>query len=396
MSEVIAKACRLQVTMPTEVLAANTRWGTVRLATSELAALVEAALCSGGAVGRQRSRFRRSVARTVATTLSDRRAAVVDIEDVAKDLNADRAVQKALDKIWPARSPTAVVRAVLGKGTVGAMATLGILDETERALLRKGRPGRSSAGWSEADLPLLDEAQALLSDPPRRYGHVVVDEAQDLSAMAFRMVARRNLSGRSFTVLGDLAQATAPGSQQHWEDAFAALGMPQGARIEELTTGYRVPQQIMELANALLAATRPTLVGTGSVRRTNDDPELRQVAPQALTGEVAEEAARLHARHQTVAVVATAKAADALFARLQQAQVPCARPGQSALEGEISLLRPPEVKGLEFDAVIVVEPADFVALGGGTGLLYIALTRAVAHLSVVYSKDLTSALLPAA
>jgi DNA helicase IV len=172
--------------------------------------------------------------------------------------------------------------------------------------------------------------------------------------------------------------------------------MPQGARIEELTTGYRVPQQIMELANALLAATRPTLVGTGSVRRTNDDPELRQVAPQALTGEVAEEAARLHARHQTVAVVATAKAADALFARLQQAQVPCARPGQSALEGEISLLRPPEVKGLEFDAVIVVEPADFVALGGGTGLLYIALTRAVAHLSVVYSKDLTSALLPAA
>jgi DNA helicase IV len=396
MSEVIAKACRLQVTMPTEVLAANTRWGTVRLATSELAALVEAALGSGGAVGRQRSRFRRSVARTVATTLSDRRAAVVDIEDVAKDLNADRAVQKALDKIWPARSPTAVVRAVLGKGTVGAMATLGILDETERALLRKGRPGRSSAGWSEADLPLLDEAQALLSDPPRRYGHVVVDEAQDLSAMAFRMVARRNLSGRSFTVLGDLAQATAPGSQQHWEDAFAALGMPQGARIEELTTGYRVPQQIMELANALLAATRPTLVGTGSVRRTNDDPELRQVAPQALTGEVAEEAARLHARHQTVAVVATAKAADALFARLQQAQVPCARPGQSALEGEISLLRPPEVKGLEFDAVIVVEPADFVALGGGTGLLYIALTRAVAHLSVVYSKDLTSALLPAA
>jgi DNA helicase IV len=214
--------------------------------------------------------------------------------------------------------------------------------------------------------------------------------------MAFRMVARRNLSGRSFTVLGDLAQATAPGSQQRWEDAFEALGMPQGARIEELTTGYRVPQQIMELANALLAATRPNLVGTGSVRRTNDDPDLRQVAPQALADEVAQEAARLHAIHQTTAVVATAEASDAVFLRLHQAGIPCAKPGQAALAGEVSLLRPTEAKGLEFDAVIVVEPADFVALGGGTGLLYIALTRAVAHLSVVYSKDLTPALLPAA
>ena len=220
---------------------------------------------------------RRSVARNVAATLSDRRGAVVDIEDVMRDLSADHAFQKALDRIWPARSATAVVRAVLGKSAVGAMATLGILDESERALLRRGRPAKSATGWSEADLPLLDEAQAVLSNP-RRYGHVVVDEAQDLSAMAFRMVARRNLTGRSFTVLGDLAQATAPGAQQRWEDAFAALGMPHGARVEELTTGYRVPQQIMELANALLAATRPTLVGTGSVRRTNDDPDLRQVA----------------------------------------------------------------------------------------------------------------------
>jgi DNA helicase IV len=396
MSEVISRACRLQVAMPTEVLAANTRWGTVRLGTSEIAALVESALASGGAVGRQRSRFRRSVARTVASTLSDRRAAVVDIEDVAKDLSADRALQKALDRIWPARSATAVVRAVLGKGTVAEMATAGILDDKERALLRKKRPGRGAPGWSEADLPLLDEAQAVLSDPPRRYGHVVVDEAQDLSAMAFRMVARRNLSGRSFTVLGDLAQATAPGAQQHWDGAFAALGMPHGARVEELTTGYRVPQQIMELANALLAATRPTLVATGSVRRTNDDPELRQVPAEALVDEVAEEVTRLHAVHQTVAVVATDQAAEAVFARLQHSGVPSARPGQSALPGEVSLLRPPEAKGLEFDAVIVVEPADFVALGGGTGLLYIALTRAVAHLSVVYSKDLTPALLPAA
>jgi DNA helicase IV len=396
MVEVLAKACRLHVTTPTDVLVANTRWGTVRLGPGEVAGLVESALQSGGAVGHQRARFRRSVARAVTGVLSERRAAVIDIEDVARDLSADRALQRVLDRVWPARSATAVVRAVLGKGPVAEMAALGILDESERALLRRGRPAGSPKGWSDADLPLLDEAQSVLSDPPRRYGHVVVDEAQDLSSMAFRMVARRNLSGRSFTVLGDLAQATAPGSQEDWEDAFRALGMPPGARVEELTTGYRVPAQIMELANALLAATRPALVATGSVRRTDDEPELRQVDSNAVVAEVADRAAELFARHQTVAVVATDQTADAIYEMLRKNNLACGKPGQAAAEGEISILRPAEAKGLEFDAVVVVEPADFVALSGGTGLLYIALTRAVAHLSIVYSADLTPALLPAA
>jgi DNA helicase IV len=396
MVQVLAKACRLQVTTPTDVLTANTRWGTVRLGTGELTELVEAALESGGVVGHQRARFRRSVARTVAGVLSDRRAEVVDVEDVARDLGADRTLQRALDRIWPARSATAVVRAVLGKGVVADMATLGILDENERKILRRGRPQGGPKGWSEADLPLLDEAQAVLADPPRRYGHVVVDEAQDLSSMAFRMVARRNLSGKSFTVLGDLAQATAPGAQERWEDAFVALGMPDGARVEELTTGYRVPAQIMDLANALLAATRPSLVATGSVRRTNDDPDLRQVGPDSVVSEVADQAAWLFDRHQTVAVVATERTADAVYELLQQRGLECGKPGQAVATGVISLLRPAEAKGLEFDAVIVVEPADFFAMSGGTGLLYIALTRAVSHLSVVYSSDLTTALLPAA
>jgi hypothetical protein len=332
----------------------------------------------------------------VAGTLSERRAAVVDIEDVARDLGADRNLQRALDRVWPARSATAVVRAVLGKGTVADMATAGILDERERAVLRRGRPPRSPKGWSEADLPLLDEAQAVLSDPPRRYGHVVVDEAQDLSAMALRMVARRNLSGRSFTVLGDLAQATAPGSQEHWGEAFRALGMPQGARVEELTTGYRVPAQIMDLANALLAETRPKLVPTSSVRRTQDDPEMRRVDPEEVVAAASERAGELFDRYQTVVVVAAEPTADAVYEQLKLSGRDCGKPGQAAVANEISILRPSEAKGLEFDAVVVVEPAEFVAMSGGTGLLYIALTRAVAHLSVVYSTELTPALLPAA
>jgi DNA helicase IV len=396
MAEVVAKACRLHVATPTEVIAANTRWGTVRLGTGELAELVESALASGGAVGLQRSRFRRSVARSVATTLSDRRGDIVDIEDTQRDLTGDRQLQRALDRIWPARSATAVVRALLGRGAVAEMATIGILDDDERALMRRGHAAKTPSGWSEADLPLLDEAQAVLSDPPRRYGHVVVDEAQDLSAMALRMVARRNLSGRSFTVLGDLAQATAPGSQERWEDAVEALGMPDGMLIAELTTGYRVPQQIMELANALLAETRPLLVPTGSVRRTSDEPELSQVPKEEIVPAVATRTEALTARYQTVAVVALDAVAQAVFEVLSALGVPSSKPGVAALAGEVSLLRPAEAKGLEFDAVLVVEPADFVALPGGSGLLYIALTRAVAHLTVVHSTPLTDALLPAA
>ena len=261
----------------------------------------------------------------------------------------------------------------------------------------RGGPDAVRRGWSEADLPLLDEAQSVLSDAPRRYGHVVVDEAQDLSAMAFRMVARRNLSGRSFTVLGDLAQATAPGSQQRWEDAFEALGMPQGARIEELTTGYRVPQQIMELANALLAATRPTLVGNWIGQ---EDERRSRAAPGRSSG--TGRRGRTRGRPPTCDPPDHRRRGSRRDVRCRVRAAPTCRDSVCEARtvrcstGEVSLLRPTEAKGLEFDAMIVVEPADFVVLGGGTGLLYIALTRAVAHLSVVYSKDLTPALLPAA
>ncbi|MFZ0666176.1 MAG: AAA family ATPase [Acidimicrobiales bacterium] len=392
MVEVIARACRLQVSSPEEVLVANTRWGTVRVDVTEASKLVDAALDSGGSVGNQRARFRRSVARSVATVLSDRRAAVIDVEDVARDLAADRALQRALDKIWPARSATSVVRALLGKGVVAQRATEGIFDEPERAVLRKGRSGKGNTGWSEADLPLLDEAQAVLSDGPKRYGHVVVDEAQDLSALAFRMVARRNLSGRSFTVLGDLAQATAPGSQRDWLGALEALGMPAGGRVEELTTGYRVPQQIMELANSLLASTRPTLVPTGSVRRTDDEPEIVRTDAPAVVSEAVQRAALLLGKYQTVAIVAVSDTADAVYRQLQRSGVESGKPGQSTAAGQVSVLRPAEAKGLEFDAMIVIEPSDFVSMSGGAGLLYIALTRAVQHLSIVYSNELPQAL----
>ena len=152
----------------------------------------------------------------------------------------------------------------------------------------------------------------------------------------------------------------------------------------------------MDLANALLAVTRPKLVPTSSVRRTQDNPELRRVEPADVVGAASERAGELFDRYQTVVVVAAESTADAVYEQLRLSGRDCGKPGQAAVAGEISILRPSEVKGLEFDAVVVVEPAEFVAMSGGTGLLYIALTACGSHLSIVYSTELTPALLPAA
>src|SRR5205807_3671603 len=120
-----------------------------------------------------------------------------------------------------------------------ARCAAGLLDDGEQALLQRRPAARlRDERWTRADLPLLDEAEALTSGTAVTYGHVVVDEAQDLSAMELRMLARRSPE-RSMTVLGDLAQATSVGAQERWEDAVEHLGAPRPRR-EELALGYRV------------------------------------------------------------------------------------------------------------------------------------------------------------
>ena len=383
MAEVLAKACRLQVATPTEVLAANTRWGTVRLGTSELAELVESALSSGGAVGRQRARFQ-------AIGCENRRRDSVGPScggrrhrgrDEGPECRSRAATGTRQDLAGPFGDRRGSCRSRQGRRSARWRRSGSSTRTSAPCCGGDGRPGRRRAG---AKPTFRCSTRRRRCSRIRRGATATSSSTRHRTYRRWRCGWSRVATspGRSFTVLGDLAQATAPGSQERWEDAFDALGMPQGVRVEELTTGYRVPQQIMELANALLAATRPTLVRPDLSGGPTTIPSFARSLAQALVAEVAEEAAQLHSRHQTVAVVAVEETAEAVFARLRQDGVPCARPGQSALAGEVSLLRPPEAKGLEFDAVIVVEPADFVALRGGTGLLYIALTRAVAHLSV--------------
>ncbi|MFD2352532.1 hypothetical protein ACFSTC_29505 [Nonomuraea ferruginea] len=125
------------------------------------------------------------------------------------------------------------------------------LTGTEREAIVWARPPRGFRGarWSAADLVLLDELAGLI-ERPRGYGHVIVDEAQDLSPMQCRAVARRSEHG-SLTVLGDLAQGTTPWAAASWPERMALLGKPE-ARVVALTAGFRVPAEVVEVANRLL------------------------------------------------------------------------------------------------------------------------------------------------
>ena len=212
-----------------------------------------------------------------------------------------------------------------------AAAADGLLDEGEQRLLRRAR-----SGWSEADLPLLDEARAVLVEPPTRYGHVIVDEAQDLTPMQLRMVARR--AAGSFTLLGDIAQATGPVPYDRWQELLPHLEGAEGAEVEELRHAYRVPREIMELALPLLERIAPEVEPPVAYRVGAERPRLVEADPPLAAA--FEEAARLAGEEGLLAVIAPASLRGE---------------GEAALfdETRIAVLTPREAKGMEFDHVIV-------------------------------------------
>jgi len=290
-----------------------------------------------------------------------------NFEEVERALRQDGRLTRFLDASWPAPKPEQVVRRVLASRD--ALATDGLLDEDERRLLRRAR-----SGWSDADLPLLDEARAVLVEPPTRYGHVIVDEAQDLTPMQLRMVARR--AGGSFTLLGDIAQATGPVSYDRWPELLPYLDGGDDAEVAELRHAYRVPREIMELALPLLARIAPEVEPPVAYRVGAERP--RVIAAEQPLAAAFEEAARLAGEEGLLAVIAPASLRG---------------DGETALfdDSRIAVLTPREAKGMEFDHVIVVEPAQIVeeaVEGQGLRELYVALTRPTTTLVLVHSRPL--------
>ncbi|MFC4592122.1 HelD family protein [Sphaerisporangium corydalis] len=296
-------------------------------------------------------------------------------------------VKQIIDQVWPRVTPGQVLFRLLSDAEFLARAAKDDLTAGERETLLWARPPRSwkSAKWSAADAALLDELADLLERTPT-LGHVVVDEAQDLSAMQLRALGRRCRTG-SATVLGDLAQGTTPWSARSWEEVLGHLGFTDGA-VTELTLGFRVPREVLDFAARLLPSVAPTLAAPRSLRPGAGSLSVRRTADLA---EAVTAAVREYAGHEgSIGVIAADAAVPALASCLAAAGVPHDVLGpDSSPEQRISLIPASLAKGLEYDHVVVAEPADIVdAEPRGLARLYVVLTRAVTSLTVLHVRDL--------
>jgi DNA helicase IV len=306
------------------------------------------------------------------------------------DLRRQPALRQTVDLLWPSLTPAKVVGDLLARGGDKlALAAEGVLAPDEQQRLRR----RASRAWTPADGPLVDEARALLIGPTRTYGHIVVDEAQDLSPMQLRMLARRCPSG-SMTLLGDLAQGTGVWAHESWTALAAHLPAQHGVRVEELELGYRSPTQVLDLANRLLPSIAPGLRPTVAVREGRTSPAFL-AAPSAadLADLAAGEADRLSRAYRSVAVIVPEAVAAPVSASLRAAGVEMSDALAEGLDRPVTLVRAEAARGLEFDAVVVVEPAAIVQdAARGLRLLYVAITRPTQHLSVVHHRPLPEGL----
>lgn len=393
---------------------------------------------------------------------------VVDVAETGRQLRRIPLVSEALDRMWPRLSPHELLHDLFGARPLLAAAGEGILTTDDQALLY--RPRSSSLGavpWTAADAALVDEARTLLGprrrrrqrrgtgrdrtgqpgeqrddapwpagldpspmprsfetasdDEPRQFGHIVVDEVQDLSPLQLRMLARRSLSG-SMTVVGDLAQGTGPWAASSWSEIARHLCPGREPAVTELTVSYRTPAEVIEVARGVLEAGASGFAPPRPVRRSGSPPTVRIVPPSGLGPAVAE------AVRGEVGAVGSGRVAalvppslfDVVVRALLTAGIDAVdprRPGGSGLASPVVILPADECNGLEFDSVVLVEPevvvdgaepwgpfgegvpgsgmtrgGDRAGSGGararGLRTLYVVLTRTTRRLAVVSSRQL--------
>ncbi|MDF5757367.1 AAA family ATPase [Spongiactinospora sp. TRM90649] len=292
-------------------------------------------------------------------------AEVFDADAVRAYLVGDAHVDSAVESLWPRLVPEVVVGALLADTRTMARHLPSLAGDEHSRLVRS-----SDAPWTDADVPLLDEAAALVDGPPERtFGHVVVDEAQELTAMQWRMVMRR-CPARSMTLVGDFAQAGPATTAGDWSQA---LGPHLGGRfaLHTLTVSYRTTQEILATTHDLLTRIAPGQTPSRSIRH-GEPPRSLTACPHTLATMVAKELRAQSAAHpgELLAVICAddrvkemASAGVAQWARLVPAS---------------------EARGLEFDAIVIVSPEEIVAARpSGERDLYVALTRATKRVCTI-------------
>ncbi|GAB3764028.1 HelD family protein [Microlunatus parietis] len=312
-----------------------------------------------------------------------------------------RGVKTYAEALWPAVDPAKLILRLLTDAEFLAEHADGLLTDQEQAALRPAKPPRSvkSARWTPADLILIDEAMDALSRTPS-LGHLIIDEAQDLSAMQLRAIGRRASTG-SVTVLGDLAQATTPWAARSWAEALDHLGQPT-AELKELVTGFRVPAAVIDFAARLLPSIAPTLSAPYSIRRSRGDLTITPSSTPADDLVRAVEAALT--LEGSVGLIVTDAAVPSVQGTLEDRGLSHGVLGQdqdAAADGvfdrRLDLVPASLAKGLEFDHVVLLEPAAVVEAEPDrpTGLrrLYVCLTRAVTSLRIVHTEPLPAELI---
>jgi DNA helicase IV len=394
MADVLRRALWAHLAEPREpiVLARGSRrW---RVSAYDLAGLAAELKERGVRYGTGRDLLGHRIAHVILTQME---AAGESCDDRTHDaVRRTRVVRAAVDATWPKVDPVRLVFGLLSDPAALAAAAAGILDEAEQRAITWRIPPRGprSAPWSPSDVVLIDEARDLIERTPS-LSHVVVDEAQDLSPMECRAIGRRCSTGAA-TVLGDLAQGTTPWATATWADLLGHLGKP-GAELRVLRTGYRVPRQILDYANRLLLQIAPELSPASSLREDPAALDIIGVDAGRLAARLASVCADAVAQAGSVAVIAVDQQVAELSRSLAGQAVP-----HGVLDGadpagqtgpRLTLVPVTLAKGLEFDHVIVVEPAAIAqAEARGLQRLYVALTRPVSRLTILHAEPLPALL----
>jgi DNA helicase IV len=395
--------------------------------------------------------YRARLARTGATP-ADEPPTSEEQADLAQRLRRTPEVVEALDRMWPRLSAHEFLHDLLGARPLLAVAGKNILSPAEiQRLYRPRSVSLDAVAWTAGDSALVDEARTLLG--PRRatrpararaprsdeaamaeagfwpqglaptpapahpgpggggeeeirtFGHIVVDEVQDLSPMQLRMVARRSLSG-SMTVVGDIAQATGPWAPSGWGDVTRHLSPQRPPRLVELTVSYRTPSEVVAVAAQVLEVAAPQIAPPRPVRQSGHTPRIvaagRTQLGAALAGLAREEVGAVAPGR--LAVLGPTVLLPDLTRALAEAGLDPIDPRDPEGEGlaaGLVVLPADEANGLEFDSVIVVEPSLVAAAGDGAGgegppvattrglrTLYVALTRPTRRLAVLHAEPL--------